>query len=115
MNKTKSFIKSFVAAIKGDDAEAQAAKVWRQAESGLTMHIASLKGDLIRKEDAVTDAQEALDSARINGGESITDRDQYVSNLISAKERLTRNEKELEAHQKTITFLEEEYSALKAE
>ena len=119
MTKAKSFIKGFVAAIKGDDAEAQAAKVWRQAESGLTMQIAALKGDLIRKEDAVTDAQEALDSARINGGinggKSITDRDAYVANLISSKERLTTAEKQLEAHQKTIAFLEEEYANLKAE
>ena len=115
MTKTKSFIKSFVATIKGDDAEAQAAKVWRQAESGLTMHIASLKGDLIRKEDAVTDAQEVLDSARINSGKSITDRDQYVSNLLLAKEKLNRAEKELAAHQATIKFLEDEYNNLKAE
>jgi hypothetical protein len=115
MTKAKSFIKGFVAAIKGDDAEAQAAKVWRQAESGLTMQIAALKGDLIRKEDAVTDAQENLDSARINSGKQITDRDGYVSNLISAKENLVRAEKQLEAHQKTIAFLEEEYANLKAE
>ena len=115
MTKAKSFIKGFVAAIKGDDAEAQAAKVWRQAESGLTMQIAALKGDLIRKEDAVTDAQEVLDSARINGGKSISDRDAYVAGLISSKERLTLAEKQLEAHQKTIAFLEEEYANLKAE
>jgi uncharacterized protein YaiL (DUF2058 family) len=115
MNKAKSFIKSFVAAIKGDDAEAQAAKVWRQVESGLTMQIAALKGDLIRKEDTVTDAQEALDSARINSGKSITDRDSYVAGLIQAKERLIQAEKQLEAHQKTIAFLEEEYKNLKAE
>jgi len=115
MNKAKSFIKGFVAAIKGDDAEAQAAKVWRQAESGLTVQIANLKGDLIRKEDAVTDAQEALDNARINNGKSISDRDGYVANLIAAKERLVSVEKQLEAHQKTIAFLEEEYANLKAE
>jgi hypothetical protein len=115
MNKAKSFIKGFVAAIKGDDAEAQAVKVWRQAESGLTMQIAALKGDLIRKEDAVTDAQESLDSARINNGKTITDRDQYVANLIQAKEKLVLAEKQLEAHQKTIAFLEEEYANLKAE
>ena len=115
MNKAKSFIKEFVAAIKGDDAKAQAAKVWRQAESGLTVQIAALKGDLIRKEDAVTDAQENLDSARINGGKPIIDRDAYVAELILAKERLVGAEKQLEAHQKTIAFLEEEYANLKAE
>lgn len=115
MTKAKSFIQGFVAAIKGDNAEAQAAKVWRQAESGLTMQIAALKGDLIRKEDAVTDAQEALDGARINNGQIITNRDSYVQGLITAKENLTVAEKQLEAHQKTIAFLEEEYANLKAE
>jgi hypothetical protein len=115
MNKAKSFIKGFVAAIKGDDAEAQALKVWRLAESALTTQIANLKGDLIRKEDAVTDAQENLDSARINGGNKITDRDNYVAKLISSKEELNKAEKQLEAHQKTIAFLEEEYANLKAE
>jgi hypothetical protein len=115
MNKAKSFIKGFVAAITGDDAKVKAAKAWRLAESALTMQIAALKGDLIRKEDAVTDAQESLDSARINGGESITNREQYVSNLINAKERLVSAEKALEAHKKTIAFLEEEYANLKSE
>jgi len=115
MTKAKSFIEGFVAAIKGDDAKAQAAKVWRMAESALTTQIANLKGDLILKENVVTDAQEALDSARINNGRSITDRDVYVSNLISSKENLVRAEKQLEAHQKTIAFLEEEYANLKAE
>ena len=115
MNKLNSFAKQFVAIIKGDDAEAKAAKVWRQCESAFKVQIAALKGDLIRKEDAVTDAQEALDSARINGGKSITDRDAYVGNLIASKERLTTAEKQLEAHQKTIAFLEEEYANLKAE
>ena len=115
MNKAKSFIKQFTAAITGDDAKALAAKTWRQVESGLTMQIAALKGDLIRKEDAVTDAQEALDTARINGGKSISDRDTYVSNLIAAKEALILAEKQLDAHKKTIAFLEEEYANLKAE
>ena len=115
MNKAKSFIKGFVAVLNGDNAEAQAAKAWRQAESALTVQIANLKGDLIRKEDIVTEAQENLDSARINGGKSITDRDGYVANLISAKERLVRADKELKAHKDTIAFLEEEYANLKAE
>ena len=113
MNKAKSFIKEFVAAVKGDNVEVMAAKVWRQAESGLTMQIAALKGDLIRKEDAVTDAQEELDKARINGGVQIVDRDSYVSNLISAKDNLTFTEKNLKNHKDTIKFLEEEYANLK--
>ena len=45
MNKLNSFAKQFVAIIKGDDAEAKAAKVWRQAESAFKVQIAALGGD----------------------------------------------------------------------
>ena len=114
MTKATSFIKGFMAAITGDDAKSTAIKVWRQAESGLTMHIASLKGDLIRKEDTVTDAEEALNEARINGGKKIIDRNVYVNNLINAKDSLTHAEKQLKAHKDTIVFLETEYTNLKA-
>lgn len=109
-----SFSKQFVAIIKGNDAEALAAKTWRQAESALKMQIASLEGDLTRVEDAVEDAKEVLCTARVNGGKVINDRNVYVSNLIASKEALVKAEKALEAHIKTITFLKEEYSALKA-
>ena len=115
MNKLNSFTKQFVAIIKGDDAEAKGLKNWRKAESGLKVQIASLNGDLIAKEDNVSTAQEYLDKARVNHGNDINDRDAYISELISAKEKLTKAEKELKAHKDTIAFLEEEYANLKAE
>ena len=115
MNKLNSFAKQFVAIIKGDDAEAKAAKVWRQAESAFKVQIAALGGDLIRKEDAVTQAEEKLAKALVNGGNEINDRDQYIANLISAKESLKFAEKQLAAHKETIAFLEEQYALLKAE
>jgi len=115
MNKLNSFISQFTSLIKGDGAEVQAAKAWRSAESALKVQIASLSGDLIRKEDAVEQAQENLVKARINSGSQITDRDQYIATLLSRKESLTKVTKELEAHQKTIAFLQEEYDNLKAE
>ena len=115
MTKLNSFVNQFVAIVKGDDAQIQGSKAWRSAESALKVQIASLSGDLIRKEDAVEQANENLSKARVNNGVQISDRDQYISNLISAKERLNHAEKELEAHQKTIKFLEDEYNNLKAE
>ena len=115
MNKLNSFAKQFVAIIKGDDAEAKAAKVWRQAESAFKVQIAALGGDLIRKEDAVTQAEETLAKRLVNSGNEITDRDQYIVNLISAKESLRQAEKQLTAHKDTIAFLEEQYALLKAE
>ena len=115
MNKLNSFAKQFVAIIKGDDAEAKAAKVWRQAESAFKVQIAALGGDLIRKEDAVIQAEEKLAKALVNGGNEISDRDHYIANLISAKESLKSAQKQLTAHKDTIAFLEEQYAILKAE
>ena len=115
MTKLNSFAKQFVAIIKGDDAEAKAAKVWRQAESAFKVQIAALGGDLIRKEDTVTQAEEKLAKALVNNGCEIIDRDTYIANLISAQEALKQAEKQLQAHKDTIKFLEAQYSKLKAE
>ena len=115
MVKLNSFAKQFVAIIKDDDAEARAAKVWRQAESAFKVQIAALSGDLIRKEDAVTQTEENLSKRLVNNGNEITDRDAYIANLISAKESLKQAEKQLLAHKETIAFLEEQYDLLKAE
>ena len=115
MNKLNSFAKQFIALVKGDETEAKAAKVWRQAESAFKVQIAALGGDLIRKEDAVTQAEEKLAKALVNNGNEITDRDAYISNLISAQESLRQSQKQLTAHKDTIEFLEKQYDKLKAE
>lgn len=115
MNKLNSFCKEFVALVKGDDVEAKAQKVWRQAESGLKVQIAALKGDVIAKEDKVENAKEGLTLARVNNGNLISDREMYVSYLIEAKNKLTKAEKELEQHNAQIAFLEEQYKQLSAE
>ena len=114
MNKLNSFVNQFAAIIKGDDAEARAAKAWRQAESALKVQIASLNGDLIRKEDDVTNAEDNLSKARVNYGKEITDRDAYIANMIQSKETLKGYQKTLDAHKATIAFLEEQYASLKA-
>ena len=115
MNKLNSFVKQFAAILTGDNNEAKALKVWRQCESAFKVQIAALGGDLIRKEDAVSQAEEKLAKALVNGGNEINDRDQYIANLISAKESLKQAEKQLSAHKETIAFLEEQYALLKAE
>ena len=115
MTTTNSFVKQFIALVKGDEAEVKALKIWRQAESAFKVQIAALGGDLIRKEDSVSQAEEKLAKALVNGGNEINDRDQYIANLISAKESLKQAEKQLSAHKETIAFLEEQYALLKAE
>lgn len=110
-----SFCKEFIAKVKGDDVEAQAEKVWRQANSALKSSISSMEGDLIEKEDRVTAAQEKLMNARINDGKAITDRAYYISKLIDAKEGLKNAQKQLDAHVATITFLKEQHESLMKE
>ena len=110
-----AFMKEFVAIIKGDDAEAQAAKVWRQAESALKVQIANLEGDLINKEDQVTQAKEILAKARANNGKEIIDRRDYVQNLLNAQESLIDAIYRLEEHKNTIEFLKDQYDELKSE
>ena len=115
MTTTNSFVKQFIALVKGDEAEVRALKIWRQCESAFKVQIAALGGDLIRKEDAVTQAEENLAKRLVNNGSEITDRDAYISNLISAQEALRQSQKNLTAHKDTIEFLEKQYAKLKAE
>jgi chromosome segregation ATPase len=109
-----SFVKSFVAIIKGDDAQVKAEKAYRQALSGLKSQINSLDGDTVNFEDKLQDAKEAQAIARVNNGQPIANRDEYVRNLISAKNRVTEAEEALDTHKAKITFLKEELAALEA-
>ena len=111
MTKASSFVAQFVALIKGDDVTAQAAKVWRQAESALKVQISGMEGN-IELEDAIQEAQEALELARVNNGKPITDRASYTTNLINAKNKVTKAEKELELHKITLAFYKEELASL---
>lgn len=111
----KSFVKSFVAKIQGDDATARAEKAFRQADSAIRTQINSLNGDTISKEDAVTEAKERQAEARINNGAPITNRDAYVRALLDAKNVVTQAEEALEKHNSKIVFLQSELDALTAE
>jgi len=117
MGKTKvtSFVNQFLAYVKGDTAQVQAEKVFRQAQSALNVSISSLTGDTVNFEDAITEAEENLLAARINKGLAITDRSAYVSQLLSAKNKLTTAEENLEMHNQKLNFLLQTLSALEKE
>ena len=114
-SKIKSFVKEFAAILKGDDSTALAEKALRQADSALKTQIASLKGDTITFEDAVTDAKEAQALARVNNGQNITNRGSYVQNLLEKKNAVTKSEEAYDAHLAKIAFLEGELEALNNE
>ena len=112
MNTVKSFVKQFLAAVKGDTDEAAAQKALRQANSALSTQISILEGDLVNKEDAVASTKEALEKAVVNGGAAITNRDSYVENLFYSKNRVTEAEEALKKHQAKIEFLKEQQAGL---
>ena len=112
VSKTKSFVKEVVALLKGDDAEATAQKILRQADSAFKTQIAALNGDTIALEDGVDEAKENLRLTRLNHGESIKDRNQYVRNLLDAQNKLTAAEEALESHLEKLKFLEDQQTLL---
>ena len=65
-------------------------------------------------QDKVEDAIEALRLARVNNGKLITDRNQYVRNLLDSKNALTDAQDALAAHLEKIAFLQEQYDSLDA-
>jgi len=109
---TTSFVKQFIAKVTGDNAQVQAEKAWRSANSALDVQISNMTGDLIQLEDAVEEATEALNNARINNGQPIADRTKYIENLINAKAALETVKENLVDHTFTLDFLKAEKDAL---
>lgn len=113
--KMKSFVKQFAAFVKGDDVQVQAEKTFRQADSALKVQISALEGDTVNLEDKVETAKEDQQTARINNGKPITNRDSYVENLLYAKNNVTTAEKALKTHLEKIEFLKSEKASLEKE
>ena len=111
----KSFVRQFIAVVTGDNAEAVAQKALRQADSALQSQIASLKGDTIGLEDAVTAAKEAEELATVNNGKTITNRESYVRGLLDSKNAVTVAEERLKDHKEKIAYLESKLASLSAE
>ena len=112
VSKTKSFVKEIISLLTGDNAEATAQKILRQADSAFKTQIASLTGDTIALEDRVEDAKEVLRLARLNNGNLITDRNQYIRGLLSAQNTLIEAEEALESHLDKLAFLNEQHASL---
>lgn len=104
----KSFINEFISVIKGDDVQAKSEKVFRQVSSALNTHISNMNGDTINFEDKIAEAKENLTLVRYNKGEFVVNRDQYIRDLLAAKNSLTEAEEALEKHQAKLDFLKGE-------
>ena len=115
MAKMNSFVKQFVAAVKGDDVEVMAQKAWRSAESALKTQIAAREGDTITFEDEVEQATEKVNVAIINNGKPISNREDYIDSLIDAQNALAEAQDELDTHLTELNFLKDIYKRLKEE
>lgn len=112
MKKSTNFIKQIVALIKGDDAEVKALKIQKQADSACKIELAILEGKTIDLEGKIETAKENLDLARVNYGELIEDRTQYVRNLFIAKNNLIKAENDLVQHLDNLAFLTEQHELI---
>jgi hypothetical protein len=110
-----SFIKQFVAILKGDDAEVTAQKNFRKAHAAIKTQISSKTADTVDLEDKLETAKENLRLAYLNNGKDITDRNEYVRNLFKAKNNLNEAEDTLDQHKADLLFLEDSLKAMEAE
>lgn len=113
----KSFVKGYLALVKGDNETAQAEKSFRYAKSALTSQISKMEGDIIAKEEKLTDAKEYADKALLGHGSPLTEytRDNYVSDLIKSEENVKSAQKALDQHKGTIDFLKEKLAKITAD
>jgi DNA repair ATPase RecN len=111
----KSFVKEFVALVKGDDATATAEKVLRRADAALRSQIGALEGESVRLEDIVMDAQEGVQKALFNNGTLISSGDDYVENLYNAENKLLKAQEVLDKHNKKINFLKKKLEEINTE
>ena len=108
----KSFVKEVIALLQGDTAEVTAQRILRQADSAFKTYIPSLEGDTMSLEDDVENAREKLRLAKLNQGQEILDKANYISNFIFAKNNLKDAEENLQNHLEMLNFLREEYKTL---
>lgn len=108
----KSFIREFTALVQGDSTTVVAEKALRSADKALAAQVANLEGDKIEFEEKLESALLNQKKARYNYGQPITNRTEYVNNLVVAKNAVTDAESELEEHNALITFLKGEHELI---
>lgn len=103
VKKGQLFMKQVVAKLKGDDAEAKAAKISRKGLSAVEGQIAALNSKKVDCEGEVEDATEALDAAKFPT-EMITDNMTYIKGIKSAQERLDSKKAELDGVNDSLKY-----------
>lgn len=100
-----NFVSKIVSIIKGDDAEAIAKKIQKKAQAGIKAQIAVKEAHTLVVEEKVEAAQEDADMALVNYGNSITNNDSYIENLLRTNQAVESAKKALERHNSELEFL----------
>lgn len=103
VKKGTLFIKEVAARIKGDDAEAQAAKISRKALSAVEGQIAALKAKEVDLENSLEDAVDALNNAKFPIV-VFTNNQNYINNIKTAQNNFDTAKEELESVRESITY-----------
>lgn len=98
------FVQKFVELTK-PDSTAEAEKTYRQAKAAVKAHISSYEGDLIDLEDSLQEAKESYSNSILNHGHPIIKRGQYISNIISEKNKVSTLETQVEELNELIELL----------
>lgn len=87
--KTKQFISLVMAYIKGDNTEAQAIQIQKNANAAVNLAISGLATEELKSESALEDAKEAYKVALFNNGEHKGfDPEKYIINLAAAERKI---------------------------
>lgn len=103
MSKGTLFAKEVLARLKGDNADATAAKISRKAISAFEGQVAALNARKIDQETAVEEAEEALKAA-IYPIEMFSSNESYVRSIANAQQRVDDAKDALAATEKSIAY-----------
>lgn len=107
------FEEKFKSVVNADKSEIGAKKSWNIVNSAFVAKLALLNSELTELQFVKAEAEEKLESAKINSGENILNRDSYLINLVNCKNKLNDIENQITELEETIKFLTETYEELK--
>ncbi len=103
VKKGELFLKLVLAKLKGDGAEATAAKVSRKALSAFEGQIASLNSKKVDLENAVEEANEALDAATFPTT-VFSNNQSYIDGILRAQKSVDEAQEALDSTNKALEY-----------
>lgn len=100
-----NFIKEVTARLKGDEQGVLAAKIERKASSAIKSQIAALTSHIVDAESSVEEAEERLQNA-IYPTQMITNNNDYIAGIKSAKEDLDEKQTYLSDVKESLAYFE---------